>query len=304
MSRQKSTIPRKFKLTHYQEWEKYETGPKLGDWAATKVGEPLYVIGSPLGLDGTLTSGMVSSKREMDGFQLLQLSAAISPGSSGSPILNERGEVIGMVTSALKSGQSLNFGVSVKDMKEAFGVPLAYVYTADDAEPTPANPPMLLDPKPSSGLFASLDQLGPVNILIEDLPEVLSTAISSRDLKTWVEKCCRSAGFTVGDYSAASEAFQPAKSEIDALKKADQLFSQCYVNENALKMSDGVIVYSASVEIERGAFVFPGRFLGVTVASRSKIGYFGRSYDAGTVLKEAVSDLVSQLGKMRPTAPK
>jgi len=72
-------------------------------------GEDVVVIGSPLGLETTITSGIISSIRGEDGF--LQISAPISPGSSGSPVLNSNGEAIGMATLLMKGGQNLNFAI-------------------------------------------------------------------------------------------------------------------------------------------------------------------------------------------------
>jgi S1-C subfamily serine protease len=60
------------------------------------IGDPLLVLGSPNGLAGTLTSGIVSSYRTLEHTSYLQLSAPISPGNSGGPVLNETGQVLGV----------------------------------------------------------------------------------------------------------------------------------------------------------------------------------------------------------------
>jgi S1-C subfamily serine protease len=60
------------------------------------IGDPLLVLGSPNGLAGTLTSGIVSSYRTLEHVSYLQLSAPISPGNSGGPVLNETGQVLGV----------------------------------------------------------------------------------------------------------------------------------------------------------------------------------------------------------------
>jgi tetratricopeptide (TPR) repeat protein len=74
-------------------------------------GANVYVIGNPAGLERTLSTGVVSGIREMEGRQLIQLTAPISPGSSGGPVLNASGEVIGVAVGILQSGQNLNFAV-------------------------------------------------------------------------------------------------------------------------------------------------------------------------------------------------
>ncbi len=80
---------------------------------APKVGEQVVVIGSPLGLDGSVTNGIVSAFRQSSKLgNLIQITAPISPGSSGSPVINTLGHVIGVATSYLENGQNLNFAIS------------------------------------------------------------------------------------------------------------------------------------------------------------------------------------------------
>jgi tetratricopeptide (TPR) repeat protein len=77
-----------------------------------RVGEKVVVIGTPLGLDQTVSDGIVSAIRDFPGFgKILQMTAPISPGSSGSPVLNMKGEVVGVVTFLLVVGQNLNFAI-------------------------------------------------------------------------------------------------------------------------------------------------------------------------------------------------
>ncbi len=77
-------------------------------------GDRVLVIGSPLGLQGSVTDGIVSAFRSTDGLgDLVQISAPISPGSSGSPVVNARGEVVGVATLNLPGGQNLNFAIPV-----------------------------------------------------------------------------------------------------------------------------------------------------------------------------------------------
>jgi tetratricopeptide (TPR) repeat protein len=76
------------------------------------VGERVIVIGTPLGFDQTVSDGIVSAVREIPGFgKIIQLTAPISPGSSGSPVINMKGEVIGIATFFIVAGQNLNFAI-------------------------------------------------------------------------------------------------------------------------------------------------------------------------------------------------
>jgi len=82
-------------------------------------GDRVAVIGSPLGFEGTLSDGIVSALREDNGVSFIQITAAISPGSSGSPVVNTRGQVIGIATMIYEGGQSLNFAVSSSELSKA-----------------------------------------------------------------------------------------------------------------------------------------------------------------------------------------
>jgi serine protease Do len=87
---------------------------RLGDSDRVRPGEPVVVISSPLGLEGTVSTGHLSAVRR----GILQATAPVSPGSSGGPLLNQAGEVIGIVTMTLIRGQNLNFAVPATRLKE------------------------------------------------------------------------------------------------------------------------------------------------------------------------------------------
>jgi hypothetical protein len=83
-----------------------------------KVGDRVVAIGAPLGLESTVSEGIVSALRDAGTMRIIQTTASISPGSSGGPLLNEYGKVIGLTTSTVRDGQSLNFVVSAKHVSE------------------------------------------------------------------------------------------------------------------------------------------------------------------------------------------
>lgn len=90
----------------------------LGDSEAVAVGEPVSVIGNPLGLDHTLTTGVVSARRIYEGERYIQMSAPISPGNSGGPVFDTHGQVIGVSVAGLIGGQNLNLAVPVSQLSE------------------------------------------------------------------------------------------------------------------------------------------------------------------------------------------
>jgi len=92
----------------------------LGDSDQVAAGDPVLAIGNPLGvLDYTVSDGLISSVRQLDAdVTLLQISAPISQGSSGGPLFNPQGEVIGVATAIFNEGQNLNFGVPSNYVRE------------------------------------------------------------------------------------------------------------------------------------------------------------------------------------------
>jgi len=98
----------------------------LGDSDRVKVGEAICVIGSPMLLEGTVSAGIISAVRELgDGRKLLQITAPVSEGSSGSPVFNRKGEVIGVASFTLSEGQNLNFAIpsnAVKALLHRLGI--------------------------------------------------------------------------------------------------------------------------------------------------------------------------------------
>lgn len=81
-----------------------------------KIGEGVFVIGNPIGLDFTISNGIISSIRQQTELgQVIQTSAPISAGSSGSPLMDMKGFVIGIITYTFTTGQNLNFAISLLD---------------------------------------------------------------------------------------------------------------------------------------------------------------------------------------------
>ena len=90
----------------------------LGDYSQVKMGDEIFVLGSPQGLVGTLSKGIVSAKRRGKDFQLLQITASMSQGSSGSPVLSKDLKVIAIASSIMREGQNINFAVPVFYLKK------------------------------------------------------------------------------------------------------------------------------------------------------------------------------------------
>ncbi len=87
---------------------------RLGKAGELKVGEPVYAVGAPEGLELTLSEGIISQLRGSGPHPIIQTTVAISPGSSGGGLFNAKGELVGITTFYLKEGQNLNFALPVE----------------------------------------------------------------------------------------------------------------------------------------------------------------------------------------------
>jgi S1-C subfamily serine protease len=91
----------------------------LADSKEVKIGAPVFVLGSPKGLEGTFSTGIVSSIRKLGKDKdLIQVTAPVSHGSSGGPVLDADGRVIGIAVATMTEGQNLNFAVPVSRLRE------------------------------------------------------------------------------------------------------------------------------------------------------------------------------------------
>ena len=85
----------------------------LGSVDGARAGQEVIALGSPLGLQNTVTRGIVSAVRKLDDLTLVQTDAAINPGNSGGPLVNRQGEAIGITTMGVRQSQGLSFAVAI-----------------------------------------------------------------------------------------------------------------------------------------------------------------------------------------------
>jgi serine protease Do len=115
----------------------------LGDSDKLSVGDHVFAIGSPLGLERTVTEGILSTKtREIEGGLYMQTSAQINPGNSGGPLFNLRGEVVGVTNMKVSIGEGLGFAIPVEFVKYFLNHREAFAYENDN----PSAPYRYLEP--------------------------------------------------------------------------------------------------------------------------------------------------------------
>jgi S1-C subfamily serine protease len=91
---------------------------RLGASSEVKVGDRIATISSPKGLANTVSDGLVSAIRDDEGERLIQISAPISPGSSGGPVFDAAGRVVGIATLQMSEGQNLNFATPIDSLRD------------------------------------------------------------------------------------------------------------------------------------------------------------------------------------------
>lgn len=162
-----------------------ETTPRkpvsVGDSDRAQVGEQIVVVGNPEGLEQTVSNGLLSGIREIDGRKLFQISAPISEGSSGSPVFNTRGEVIAVVVSSLESGQNLNFAVPINYAKPLLNLTKEVEISAlpkrarGDSEPGNSASPATPLPDPTKLAVQAMSKIADQIRACEGFSEVVPT---------------------------------------------------------------------------------------------------------------------------------
>ena len=127
----------------------------LGDSDTVRIGQAVYAVGNPQGLTGTFSSGIISAIRPEGNVlvagTVIQITAPISPGSSGGPVLDSNAEVIGIAVGQHTGGQNLNFAIPVQYLKD--------LLTKSSNVPTPINDAPLVNQGPTVPKSASYSNL-------------------------------------------------------------------------------------------------------------------------------------------------
>jgi S1-C subfamily serine protease len=114
----------------------------LGNSDQLGVGDEVVAIGSPEGLESTVSNGIVSAIRaDEEKGKLLQISAPISHGSSGGPLFNMAGEVVGITSSGIEEGENLNFAIPINDAKKLLLSPQKLASLPNEPMPNEAGAP-------------------------------------------------------------------------------------------------------------------------------------------------------------------
>lgn len=282
--------------------EKKDEGPAdLGDYAGTKVGEKIVVLGSPLGLDGSITEGLISAKRQVDGKDYIQLSASVSHGSSGSPVFGESGDIVGMVTSGVDTAQGINFAISSKDLKGVTGVPVALLSNpgsvGTEASKTKDGKSMIRQAIENKDYVDNtLWYFIAAQIEIETLDEKPSFDLKPSHIKEPVEKLLKELKIHVITDDEKKKLSELKDQTDEYLFSAqDALHSSINVNWDVVDLGDGTKSVSVSMGIYRGALLRPYLFIPVQVFFDLEMETVKGNADIGDAIKKCVTTLLDKL---------
>jgi serine protease Do len=100
---------------------------------SVEIGQPVFAIGNPLGLERTMSQGVISTtQRSFDGITYIQTDAAINPGNSGGPLFNTKGEVVGITNMGILGGEALGFAIPTRYLKDFIRNREAFSYDKDN----------------------------------------------------------------------------------------------------------------------------------------------------------------------------
>jgi S1-C subfamily serine protease len=183
----------------------------LGDSDKVAAGDSVLAIGNPLGvLDYTVSDGLISSVREVaPGFTILQISAPISQGSSGGPLFNGFGHVIGVSTAVFTEGQNLNFGMPSNYVRALMAAPPAPMTVAELAERTqPKQPEVVVEGVRIKRVIPE----HPMSIFDGCAPTAIAEAVQAIDAAISVGAPV----YNRGDYQGCFDIYQATTSKLEA----------------------------------------------------------------------------------------
>jgi Tfp pilus assembly protein PilF len=210
------------------------------DKTSPQEGESVVVIGNPLGLEGSVTNGIVSAVRDIPTFgRIIQITAAISAGSSGSPVVNMQGQVIGIATLQITGGQSVNFAIPSERISQLQVASLMSL--ADLVATTGRNKRAKAVQSFRDGLsFLSKDDCEKALPYFEKAVEADNTYVEA-----WAQ-----AGFCNEKLGKHAEALEASKKAVSLRPSAESYFNIGLANFYLKQYRDAADAYRAAIKLD------------------------------------------------------
>ena len=286
-----------------------------------EVGSKVVVIGSPRGLEQTITEGLMSGKRTVGQTSLLQVSAAVSPGSSGSPLFNNQGEVIGLVSSKLGESEQLTFAVPVAEFNNRIGIPVTSITNSSTSSKTlDSQESFILEYlgwliSSSRDIDADAVELArlsscQISVFLNDgAKKHISESEIESHLKVYLGIYCPKIKIVT-----AEEATESAKvvSKFDTKSPFQDLLKDYFewdVMTRRIQVSieslndDPTSCYTIKTSVRRGATGVSGRVFS-DVFEEGTFGFFGSRVDIKETWKSTITEHVQKLAKLWAKANK
>jgi S1-C subfamily serine protease len=212
-----------------------------------EVGERIIVYGSPLGLENTVSDGIVSAIRDIPDYgRIIQITAPISPGSSGSPVLNMQGEVIGIAAFQLIEGQNINFAISSEKITSLISTKEKKTFTTEEVfgQESKAKKDLEYDQAYQKALyFIDNEEYEKVLPYLE-----IVIKIETPSLKEWAYFGIGFCYDRLGAYTKAIEAYKQAI-RIDP-DNVDVYYEMAHAYVNIGRYKDAIEAYKQAIHID------------------------------------------------------
>lgn len=279
-----------------------------------EVGSKVIVIGSPRGLDQTITEGLMSGKRTVGKTELYQVSAAVSPGSSGSPLFDDYGDVIGLVSSKLGESEQLTFAVPTPQFANRIGIHINAIIPTDEEGTTTVKNTFEKDytkwiqgtreagVKSDAEDLQFLDSITVSTYLNDDAKQ----HIAESDVLSWVKSqlefhCPRlklSSDDTNGKRAKSVIEMDTQSSFLYLFKDLaswDILTRRMRISIESLD-GDPISCYTIESQLQRGAIGLAGRYMATTFQDGT-FGFFGKSVNIRETWKNTIAKQISRFAE-------
>src|SRR5215813_9956418 len=249
-------------------------------------GESVVVIGNPFGLEGSVTNGIVSAVRDIPTYgRIIQITAPISPGSSGSPVVNMRGQVLGVATLQITGGQSINFAIPSERISQLQTGPLTSL--ADLVTTTGNNKRAKAVQYFRDGLsFLSKDDCERALTYFQKAVES-----DSNYVEAWAQ-----AGFCSEKLGHHSEAIEASKRAVALRPSAESYFNIGLANFYLKQYKDSADAYRAAIKLDPYNAADTYYALGLTYRDWAKPDEEIQAYKQAIKLKQDFTSAYERLG--------
>ena len=275
---------------------------------AAQVGDPVIAIGSPEGLGGSVSTGIVSGIRLYNGTKIIQTTAPISHGSSGGCLVNMQGQVIGITSFFNSEGQNLNFAYPAYFLEHLISHPFKQILTWNEIEeystthtasasPTPPQPVQdgMTSRAADTAVYTNTPIAGlkglAVTVSVDD--EAKANGVDDAELKVDAENRLRNAGITV--FSDMRDPNNASVATLDISISTTKLDSGLYANSIDISLNE-VVTLRRPIPVRAPADIWSDGSYGTVGSEKMSEGFKG-------IVERAVDKFAKVYRAQNPVSP-